>query len=585
MSTAFNSKTAAHRVGARFKIALLAASAVALMGSAAHANNGDPGYWDYDGGAILLGPNDLEVGSGSGVVPFGSVGSGGPVSGLSGAMATPGVGLSFQGVSQYDTRALNSGFSFIPPDTMGAVGSSQFMETTNGGYAVYDKVTGVRTKIQSDAAFWLAAGGTVGSSGGVPLNNGDARVLFDSTSGKWIVTSFAGSIDTIQIAISDTSDATGTWKSTSFVGHAGGIADYPTLAIDSKAVYIGTNDFNGASSYDGETLNVINRNDLFSGGAPTTTSLKQFVNPLSAILAGDDRGYAIQGVNQVNGSDSGRILATSNLYADLLTYSVNSPGTAGATLGGVTYMGTTPYGGNGPGRQPSLINPRVIDTLDDRTSSAVFERSGMIYAVHTVTPLGGNHTELVWTVSNAATGALIQEGMIGDSTYDYYQGSIAVNSLGQVVIAYDRSGSVATDGNGDGLADGNISFYAKTFNSISTGEIYNTGTFLLHVSPTGDYHNGSLDGQAAKGRQRWGDYSQVTVDPSDSSSFWAIGEFAREANTPANGHPGGTGGTRWGTWISEISVGTVPEPGTWALMLLGFGFAGAAIRRRRALAA
>ena len=29
-------------------------------------------------------------------------------------------------------------------------------------------------------------------------------------------------------------------------------------------------------------------------------------------------------------------------------------------------------------------------------------------------------------------------------------------------------------------------------------------------------------------------------------------------------------------------VGGVPEPGTWALMILGFGAAGASLRRRRA---
>lgn len=32
-------------------------------------------------------------------------------------------------------------------------------------------------------------------------------------------------------------------------------------------------------------------------------------------------------------------------------------------------------------------------------------------------------------------------------------------------------------------------------------------------------------------------------------------------------------------------VGAIPEPGTWALMLLGFGFVGAALRRRKATVA
>ena len=35
----------------------------------------------------------------------------------------------------------------------------------------------------------------------------------------------------------------------------------------------------------------------------------------------------------------------------------------------------------------------------------------------------------------------------------------------------------------------------------------------------------------------------------------------------------------------QLSVGGVPEPGTWALMISGFGLAGATLRRRRAVAA
>jgi hypothetical protein len=544
---------------------------MALLTSAAAAKTTDPAYLEYDGGATLLGPNDEPF---SGIVSPSSGGNAGPMLNSPGGAAT--VSLSFEGVSQYDTRALNGGFSFIPPDTMGAVGATQFMETTNGGYAVYDKTTGVQTALISDGQFWTNAGQVQATyPNGLPEGNGDARVMLDARSQKWIAESFGANLDTIQIAVSTTSDALGPWKSTSFTGFSGGIADYPTLAIDKDAVYIGTNDFSGAKGnpFEGETLNVISRSDLF-GATPTTTSLKQFFTPLSAIVGGADPGFAIQGVNQLDNKDSGKILAVSIQTSDLIRYDVANPGQSIATLSNITYLGTKAYNGNNPGAQPgdAKIGGPVIDTLDDRVSSAVWEANGKIYAVHTVTPVGSNHTAIVYTVSDATTDALIQEGTIGDANHDYYQGSIAVNSLGQVVIGYDRSGP---------YEDGKITFYAQTFDSLADGSISRTGIFLLHVSNTDDYHNGSIEGQLAAGRQRWGDYAQVTVDPNNPESFWAIGEFAREPNTPEDGHPGGTGGTRWGTWISDLTLSAVPEPSTWAMMLVGFGGLGAALRGSR----
>ena len=218
----------------------------------------------------------------------------------------------------------------------------------------------------------------------------------------------------------------------------------------------------------------------------------------------------------------------------------------------------------------------MVDTLDDRLSSAVYEYNGMIFTTHTITPNGTDHTIIQYQVSDAATDAVLYTGTIGskDLNHDYWQSSLAVNSKGEIVIGYNQSGS-----------DENISVLAQAFEVNAKGGMYAIGgANLLVTSPTDDYHNGSLDGQPAVGRQRWGDYSQVTVDPNNPNDFWVIGEFAREPNDAQNGHPGGTGGTRWGTWISEITV-AVPEPSTWAMMLLGFGMLGGMARKRRTLAA
>ncbi len=554
--------------------------AAATAGAATAQIVKDPASRVFRGGPTLL---DESIGySGSSDVGGGSIVMDGPVkliAPMSGSAPT--VGLSFEGISQYDVASV--GRNFIPPDTMGAIGRSQFVETVNGGVAVFDKATGVRTSFVSDVAFWAAAGQTG--------TNGDPRVMYNADADRWIALSFGANLKDIQIAISDTSNALGTWKSTKYEGYAGlgfgAIADYPTLALDKNAVYISTNNFapgfaGGGNAFRGTTLSVIPLASLFSGAAPTTAGIVKFDTPCCAPGFDPSHGFAIQGVNSSSSDTSGYILAASLVSDTLNFYKITDAGTLGATRTGSVNIGSG-YDANGPARQPDVAgtgSARVVSTLDDRISGSVWEVGGRIYSVHTITEIGGDFTSVRWNVIDKATGLMLDEGAIGGGGFDYYMGSLAVNEFGQVVIAYNRSGSVA------GI--GKISFLAQAFTTDGTGKLVAQGSeLLLHVSDVDDYHNGSGFGSPAAGRQRWGDYSAVTIDPLNHLSFWAIGQFAREYNNAASGHPGGTGGSRWGTWISQISVpggAAVPEPATWAMMILGFGLIGATARRRRAVA-
>ena len=549
------------------KRSLIAVAALALVASSAMAAPKES-YLEYDGGPQFLGADDGLGGMKGYPVANGSLGGWAAAPNNNAAAS---VVLGFKGISQFDLRAVLGG-SFVPPDTMGAVGATQFMETTNGVYGIYDKATGALQSRQSAAAFWTAAGGVDGLKG-------DARILFDKPSQRWIAAQFGATFGDIQIAVSNTSNALGGWKSTAFSGFAGGTADYPTLAIDSKAVYIGTNNFNAANAFAGVTLNVIARSDLLGAAAPSVGSLKQFNTPLAGSV---ERGFAIQGVNST-GPDSGRVVAAAAYANDSIRYNITNPGTAGATQGAVTSLGLTNYKDSNTGaRQPD--GNRNIDPSDQRIGSNAWEQNGKIYFVYTATAVGGDRTEVRWVVTNAATNAVIQEGAIGDATHDFYQGSLTVNSSGQVVIGYNRSGFSA--------ADGNVSFLARSFNSDAAGKLVQTNELLLHVSTVSDYHLGSAQGAPAVGRQRWGDYSAVTLDPNDDQAFWAIGQYAEVWNNAAgcgavNPVTGctGTGGSSWGTWIAEIkldAVGAVPEPETYALMFGGLLAMAAVVRRKKA---
>jgi hypothetical protein len=434
------------------------------------------------------------------------------------------------------------------------------------------------------ATFWANAG-LPGGAGG------DQRVLFDHYTNRWIVSGFGSSGSLINIAVSQTANALGPWQSTQFVGYSpglsppagftrtGSIADYPTLSMNNQGVVIGTNNFttyqrisDGAnfSSFDGTSLFVIPKTSLF-GGAPSTTGLTTF----ATTNAGPDNGFAIQGaVNWFNGATTTMAVQADSRIADAqVFYKVNGVNAAGATQTASAQIAGSGYTPAGPGRQPD--GTRTVDTLSPRITGNVVEVNGVLYSAITVDD-GTGHAAVRWSAVNAASGALIEQGLISGGLYDYYEGSISVNEFGEAVIGYNRSGFQTADGNGDGLADGNISFMGQAFKVDAGGGLDLYGSeMLFRVSATSNYHC-----TGAGCRERWGDYSAVTFDPTDHHTFYAIGEYT-SGNFVI---PGFTTTERsiWNTFIARVAF--VPEPGTYLLVLLGLALAGVSTRRRQGTA-
>src|SRR5262249_43111440 len=97
--------------------------------------------------------------------------------------------LRFDGQSAADNRRV-LGFAFVPSDSNGSVGASQFVQIVNVTIAVYGKRDGA---LQMGPApihtLWTGFGGLCENGGTTPTfkDGGDPIVLYDQIADRWLV--------------------------------------------------------------------------------------------------------------------------------------------------------------------------------------------------------------------------------------------------------------------------------------------------------------------------------------------------------------------------------------------------------------
>src|SRR5712691_5902896 len=175
---------------------------------------------------------------------------------------TPVVGTSFEGLGagQYGFT-VNS----APPDTNGTVGATQYVQWVNESFAIFNKSTGA-----------LIAGPTAGNTlwagfgGGCQTNNdGDPIVQYDKAAGRWVFTQFSVSTTPFLqcVAVSTTSDATGSYNRYSFNYGSTQFPDYPKLGVWPDAYYISFNMF--TNTFVGAKVCAYDRTSMLAGAAAT----------------------------------------------------------------------------------------------------------------------------------------------------------------------------------------------------------------------------------------------------------------------------------------------------------------------------
>jgi hypothetical protein len=183
-----------------------------------------------------------------------------------GTAAAPTAGLNFEGVGDTSSTPANP-CNCAPSDTDGAVGATQYVQWVNTAFAVYNKSTGA-------LAYGPVAGNTLwsGFGGGCETNNdGDIIAQYDKAASRWVMTQFSVSTTPYLqcVAVSTTSDATGSYNRYSFTYGNTQFNDYPKLGVWPDAYYISYNIFNNGVTFAGAKVCAFDRNKMLTGAAAT----------------------------------------------------------------------------------------------------------------------------------------------------------------------------------------------------------------------------------------------------------------------------------------------------------------------------
>ncbi|MBI3654685.1 MAG: BACON domain-containing protein [Acidobacteria bacterium] len=423
----------------------------------------------------------------------------------------------------------------FPPDSMGAVGTTQFIVAVNGRIVTFNKATGVADGVlnASTNTFFSSVRNASGSS--------DPRIRFDRLSNRWFVLMInVTRPNRILLAVSDTATiaASTVWSFFFFqqeqappAGDSTCLADYPTLGIDANALYVGVNQFCGSSlAYNGTAAFVIRKSSVLGAGPIVVTAFRN--------LTGSPGGAGLftpQGVDNYDAAATvGYFIGTDNFsFGTLVLRRVADPGGTPSLSANIflTVPATaSPMSVRHLGNTGSFNGQ--LDGLDDRLFAAHL-RNGRLWTAHNIgvdnfgsaagtrTRNGARWYEIANV--NTATPTLVQSGTLFASTTtntvddrNYWIPSVMVSGQGHLAL-------------GCSIAGTNEFANAATAGRLASDPLGTLQAPVALTAASSSYNPPSDSG--VRGARRWGDYSYTSLDPCDDMTMWTIQEFCDSSNS------------------------------------------------------
>ncbi len=403
----------------------------------------------------------------------------------------------------------------FPGDPNGAVDSTYYVQTINVSYTVFDKVGNVVMPAKDLGSLWA----------GDP-QDGDPVVLYDKFADRWLITEFQITNVPYQfcVALSKTNDPTGAFYVWQF--NIGSIdPDYPKYAIWNNGYYITFQGFNGFNPIVPQEMAVLERNRMLKGSPsaamiianlPSSPAFQGGNNSLftapkvldcdaSALPPFNTPDYVLFFENIASGGYSNSIIMDS-LVVDTTAHTFRIAKADSFAV--PTFNAYFTNGSDGDITQPG--DPNGVDALDGtfnfRTPWMKFPGYNSVVLSNTVN-LGGLVAGIRWYELRETAGvwSVYQNGTYGPADgVSRWNGAICQDYDGNIAMEY----SVASSSVYPGIR------YTGRHAADPLGQM----TFGEQTAIAG---NGTLSGTSG----RWGDYSQLDIDPADGITFWGINQY------------------------------------------------------------
>jgi hypothetical protein len=453
-----------------------------------------------------------------------------------GAAAAPALGLGFEGIGQgFSGPSGTFTVSSAPPDPNATVGPSNIVEIVNEAFAIFNKSgTPIYGPVPTNT-LWSGFGGGCESN-----DDGDATVVYDKLAGRWIISQFSVSTTPYLqcVAVSTSGDPTGSYYRYSF--SYSNFPDYPKLGVWPDAYYVTFNMFKNGTTFAGPEVCAYNRAKMLLGQAATQQCFTKSTSYGSLVPADLD------GSTRPPSGSPNYLLSFGTNSLQLWKFHVDWTTPANSTFTGpatVPVASFSPACSGGGACVPQSGTTQKLDSLADRLMYRLAYRNlgdhESLVVDHSVT--AGSSVGVRWYELRNPNGTptVYQQGTYApDSSYRWL-GSVAMDHAGNIALGYSTSSSSLHPG---------IRYTGRLAGDPLGAMTQGEGTIV-----TG---GGSQTG----GLERWGDYTSMSVDPSDDCTFWYTGEYVA-SNGSFNWH------TRVGSFtlpgcsatLSDFSIGASPS--------------------------